>query len=31
MNETKAIIKPYVLEGVCDALEKIEGLPGMTP
>lgn len=30
MKEIKAIIQPYMLESVCDALEKIEGLPGLT-
>jgi len=31
MKEIKAIIQPYMLESACDALEKIEGLPGPTP
>ena len=30
MKEIKAIIQAYMLESVCDALEKIEGLPGLT-
>ncbi len=30
MKEIKAIIQPFVLERVCDALREIEGLPGVT-
>jgi len=31
MKGIKAIIQPYMLKSVCDALEKIEGLPpGLT-
>lgn len=30
MKEIKAIIQPFMLQHVCDALEKIEGLPGLT-
>src|SRR5512139_3512398 len=30
MKEIKAIIQPYMLQEVCDALLQIEGLPGLT-
>ena len=30
MKEIKAIIQPYMLESVCDALGQIDGLPGLT-
>ena len=30
MKEIKAIIQPFMLESVCDALRKIDGLPGLT-
>ncbi len=30
MKEIKAIIQPFMLGDVCDALEQIEGLPGLT-
>ncbi len=30
MKEIKAIIHSFMLGDVCDALEKIEGLPGLT-
>ena len=30
MKEIKAIIQPFMFEHVCDALEEIEGLPGIT-
>lgn len=30
MKEIKAIIQPYMLDSVCDALEEIEGIPGLT-
>jgi nitrogen regulatory protein P-II 1 len=30
MKEIKAIIQPYMLDHVCDALTEIEGLPGLT-
>ena len=30
MKEVKAIIKPFMLEGVIDALRQIKGLPGIT-
>lgn len=30
MKEVKAIIKPFMLEGVIDALRHIKGLPGIT-
>lgn len=30
MKEIKAIIQPFMLESVCDALRAIEGLPGLT-
>ena len=30
MKEIKAIIQPFMLQYVCDALEAIEGLPGVT-
>ena len=30
MKEIKAIIQPYMLDDVCDALAGIEGLPGLT-
>ena len=30
MKEIKAIIKPFMLSKVMDALHKIEGLPGVT-
>lgn len=30
MKEIKAIIQPYMLDNVCDALVQIEGLPGLT-
>jgi nitrogen regulatory protein PII len=30
MKEIKAIIQPYMLDNVCDALGQIEGLPGLT-
>jgi nitrogen regulatory protein PII len=30
MKEIKAIIQPYMLQYVCDALETIEQLPGIT-
>ncbi len=30
MKEIKAILQPYVLDAVCDALAQIEGLPGLT-
>lgn len=30
MKEIKAIIQPFMLDRVCDALEHIEGLPGLT-
>ena len=30
MKEIKAIIQPFMLGRVCDALEQIEGLPGLT-
>ena len=30
MKEIKAIIQPYMLQDVCDALLQIENLPGLT-
>lgn len=30
MKEIKAIIQPFLLDGVLDALHNIEGLPGVT-
>ena len=30
MREIKAIIQPFMLGKVCDALSQIEGLPGVT-
>jgi nitrogen regulatory protein PII len=30
MREIKAIIQPFMLEKVCDALAQIDGLPGIT-
>jgi nitrogen regulatory protein P-II 1 len=30
VKEIKAIIQPYMLDDVCDALAGIEGLPGLT-
>ena len=30
MKEIKAIIQPYMLQDVCDALLQIEDLPGLT-
>lgn len=30
MKEIKALIQPFMLEHVCDALQAIEGLPGLT-
>jgi nitrogen regulatory protein P-II 1 len=30
MKEIKAIIQPFMLNDVCDALGEIEGLPGLT-
>lgn len=30
MKEIKAIIQPFMLEDVCDALARIPGLPGLT-
>ena len=30
MKEIKAIIQPYMLDIVCDALGQIDGLPGLT-
>ncbi|MFQ5511618.1 MAG: P-II family nitrogen regulator [Candidatus Krumholzibacteriia bacterium] len=30
MKEIKAIVQPFRLEAVCEALEAIEGLPGLT-
>lgn len=30
MKEIKAFIQPFMLQFVCDALEAIEGLPGVT-
>ncbi len=30
MKEIKAIIQPFKLQAVCDALAAIEGLPGLT-
>lgn len=30
MKEIKAIIQPYMLDDVCDALGQVEGLPGLT-
>jgi nitrogen regulatory protein P-II 1 len=30
MKEIKAIIQPYMMDDVCDALGQIDGLPGLT-
>jgi nitrogen regulatory protein PII len=30
MKEIKAILQPFVLDAVCDALSQIKGLPGLT-
>jgi nitrogen regulatory protein P-II 1 len=30
MKEIKAIIQPYMLDTVCDALGQLDGLPGIT-
>lgn len=30
MKEIKAIIQPFMLENVCDALAQLSGLPGIT-
>ena len=30
MKEIKAIIQPFMLDAVLDALHEIEGLPGVT-
>ena len=30
MKEIKAIIQPFMLKKVCDALQQIDGMPGIT-